>query len=88
YRRGSDVLTEFPADLGLLTGCQPVYERWEGWSAPTRGVRRYEELPDAARAYVRRLEEVTGVPVAIVSTGSDRDETLIRPDSPLADWLA
>jgi len=50
-------------------------------------VRRYEDLPDAARAYVRRLEEVSGVPAAIISTGSDRDETILRTDSILSRWF-
>ena len=87
YRRAGEVLTEFPADLNVLADCDPVYEHWEGWTTPTRGVRRYEDLPEAARAYIRRLEEVTGVAVAIVSTGSDRDETILRADSPMADWF-
>ena len=49
-----------------------------GWTTPTAGVRRYEELPDNARRYIARLEEVSGVRAAIVSTGSDRDDTIVR----------
>jgi adenylosuccinate synthase len=49
-----------------------------GWSAPTKGLRRFDALPDAARRYIARLEEVSGVPAAIVSTGSERDDTIIR----------
>jgi adenylosuccinate synthase len=77
------VLEEFPADLTRLVGCEPVYEELAGWSAPTRGRRRFEDLPPAARAYIARLEQVTGVPTAIVSTGSDRDDTIVRTDLPL-----
>ena len=51
-----------------------------GWSAPTRGLRRFADLPEAARRYVARLEEVSGVPAAIISTGSERDDTILRPD--------
>ena len=87
YRHGGTLLHEFPADLDLLAGSEPVYEFCEGWTAPTRGVRRFEDLPAAARAYVTRLEEVTGVPAAIVSTGSDREDTVVRPDSLVADWF-
>jgi adenylosuccinate synthase len=87
YRRGDAVLTDFPADLQLLEGCEPVYDTMPGWSAPTKGVRRFGDLPDAARAYIRRLEEVSGVPAAIVSTGSDRDDTIIRDDSVVASWF-
>ena len=51
-----------------------------GWSTPTAGVRRFEQLPEAARRYVARLEEVSGVRAAIVSTGSERDDTILRDD--------
>ena len=78
YQNGDRTLRDFPADLKLLAGCKPVYEELPGWRTATRGVRRYEELPAAARAYVERLEAVTGVPAAIISTGSDREETIVR----------
>jgi adenylosuccinate synthase len=77
------VLDEFPADLTRLTGCAPMYEELAGWTEPTRGCRQFEDLPAAARAYIARLEQVTGVPTAIVSTGSDRDDTIIRTELPL-----
>jgi adenylosuccinate synthase len=80
YRCGSRMLTEFPSDLGQLAACEPVYESMPGWSAPTRGVRRFADLPEAARRYVARLEEVSGVPAAIISTGSGRDDTILRED--------
>jgi adenylosuccinate synthase len=78
YRCGSKLLDDFPSDLRLLAQCEPVYEELPGWTEPTKGVRVYEELPAAARAYIARLEEVTGAPAAIVSTGSDREETILR----------
>ena len=88
YRTSAGVLTEFPADLRLLAGAEPVYERLPGWNTPTRGATRLEALPEAARRYVRRLEEVTGVDCAIVSTGSDRGETIVTPGSAVDGWLA
>jgi adenylosuccinate synthase len=78
YRLGDRVLHDFPADLKLLAACEPVYERLPGWTSPTRGARDFDALPAEAKAYVRRLEEVTGVPAGIISTGSDREETIIR----------
>ena len=78
YRCNGGVLRDFPADLKLLGACEPIYEELPGWSTPTRGARAYEDLPRQAQAYVARLEEVTGVPAAIISTGSDRDETIVR----------
>ena len=56
---------------------QPVYESMPGWSETTFGVKELEALPKAARDYIRRIEEITGVPVDIISTGPDRDETMI-----------
>ena len=58
--------------------CEPIYESMPGWSETTFGVKRWEDLPQAARDYLLRLEQVTGVPVAIVSTGPERDETIVR----------
>ncbi|HEV3062520.1 MAG TPA: adenylosuccinate synthase [Vicinamibacterales bacterium] len=78
YRCGGRTLTDFPSDLGQLAQCEPVYESVPGWSAPTKGLRRFDALPDAARRYIARLEEVSGVPAAIVSTGSERDDTIMR----------
>ena len=77
YRHGDRLLTEFPASRAVLAACEPVYERLPGWSRPIAGVRRYEDLPPAARAYLARIEELSGVPVAIVSTGSDRADTIL-----------
>lgn len=56
---------------------EPVYEEMPGWSDNTYGVTVYEELPQAAKDYIARLEELTGVPVDIVSTGPDRNETIV-----------
>jgi adenylosuccinate synthase len=80
YRCGGRVLTEFPSDTGQLAACTPVYETMPGWTTPTRGVRRFADLPANAQRYVARLEEISGVPAAVVSTGSERDETIIRDE--------
>jgi adenylosuccinate synthase len=81
YRLGDRVIDDFPADLKMLAACEPIYETLPGWTQPTRGARHVDDLPPEARAYVRRLEEVTGVPAGIISTGSDREETIIRDTS-------
>src|ERR1700681_1147363 len=78
YRCGSRTLTEFPSDIGQLAACEPIYETMPGWTSPTKGVRRFEDLPEAARRYIARLEEVSGVRAALVSTGSERDDTIYR----------
>jgi adenylosuccinate synthase len=81
YRCGGRTLTDFPSDIGQLALCEPVYESLPGWSAPTKGVRRFDALPDAARRYIARLEEVSGVRASIVSTGSERDDTIVRDEA-------
>jgi len=55
----------------------PVYESMPGWSEVTVGARRLEDLPDAAKNYISRIEELTGAPVDVVSTGPDRVETIV-----------
>ncbi len=87
YRTSGGVISEFPADLRLLAGAEPIYETLPGWSAPTKGATRYEQLPPEAQRYVSRLEAVSGVSCAIISTGSDRKETIIKDDSAVASWL-
>jgi adenylosuccinate synthase len=88
YRAGGRTLTEFPADLRCLSAAEPIYERMPGWSRPTRGVTTFDDLPEEARRYVRRLEAVTGVQCAIVSTGSDRNETIVTSGSVVDRWLS
>ncbi len=80
YRCGGRTLTEFPSDVRQLAACEPVYESMPGWTAPTAGVRALDRLPEAARRYIARLEDVSGVRAAIVSTGSERDDTIVRDD--------
>jgi adenylosuccinate synthase len=75
------VLTEMPGELAHLAACEPIYETLPGWTQPTRGVRNYDDLPSEARAYIARLEAITGVPAAIVSTGSGREETIFRKNT-------
>jgi adenylosuccinate synthase len=87
YRIGERTVNEFPADLSNAGPCEAIYETLPGWSEPTRGARDFDELPQEARNYIKRLEEVSGVPAAIVSTGSDREETIIRKGSVAAGWL-
>jgi len=80
YSCGSRTLTEFPSDLAQLAACKPVYESMPGWTSPTKGARKWTDLPDAARRYIARLEDVSGVQAAIISTGYERDDTIIRDD--------
>jgi adenylosuccinate synthase len=87
YRCRGTTLTEMPGDLAQLAACEPVYEALAGWQTPTAGARRYADLPIEAQRYVARLEEITGVPAAIISTGSAREDTIIREDSVASEWF-
>ena len=70
----SDIL---PVGAESLVGCEPIYEDMPGWSGSTVGVKHYENLPLEARNYLQRIAEICEVPVDMVSTGSDRDETIV-----------
>jgi adenylosuccinate synthase len=78
YRCRGATLTEMPGDVTQLAACEPVYETLAGWTTPTKGVRAFEDLPREARTYIARLEDITGVPAALVSTGSAREDTILR----------
>lgn len=88
YRYGGETITEFPSDLSVLEGCEPIYERLPGWGVPTAGTRDFKALPDAARRYVDRIAELTGTEVGIVSTGPAREDTILRSGSAISSWFA
>ena len=70
----SDIL---PVGAESLSECKPIYEELPGWTGTTVGIKRYEDLPENAKRYLKRIEEVCGAPVDIISTGPDRDETIV-----------
>ncbi|MDC7831879.1 MULTISPECIES: adenylosuccinate synthase [Pseudomonas] len=72
-----NLLTEAPTDADSYTGLQPVYEDMPGWSESTVGAQSLEALPANAQAYIRRIGELVGAPIDIVSTGPDRKETIV-----------
>jgi adenylosuccinate synthase len=76
-RHGEEVYQEFPASLKVLGACEPVFEVLPGWTEDISGVRRFEDLPDNARSYLRRIEELIEAPVKIVSVGPGRNETIV-----------
>jgi adenylosuccinate synthase len=76
YRLGSEVCEEMPAEVELLGQVEPVYEVYPGWQQPTGGARKLADLPAAARAYLDRLEALSGAPVRYVSVGTRRDQII------------
>lgn len=75
--QSGDVLTVPPMAAEGYENITPVYETLPGWSDNTYGVTELEALPANARAYIKRIEEITGVPIDIISTGPDRNETMV-----------
>lgn len=80
YLYNGEIIKEYPASLKVLSKVEPVYEEFAGWKTDTTKVRRYEDLPAAARAYLERLSEVTGVRLGIVSVGPNREQTIIMEE--------
>ncbi len=78
YRVDGKDLDRFPSNTSRLAQCEPVYEELPGWDAPTASATSMEQLPGAAVAYMKRIEELVGCRVQIVSTGASRDETILR----------
>jgi adenylosuccinate synthase len=80
YEKGGRRITDFPARLADLAQCAPVYTELPGWSSEISHIRDYSDLPAEARRYVSFIEEMTGVPVDMVSVGAGREETILRRD--------
>jgi adenylosuccinate synthase len=84
YKVGDQTFDYMPAGLKVQAALEPVYECMEGWSESTQGARSWKDLPGAAIKYVRRIEELIGAPVALLSTSPERDDTILMRD-PFAD---
>lgn len=79
YRCNGEKRDTLPAEVETLAECEPIYEDLPGWPGESAsGVESYAELPAAARGYLERIEELIGVPIAVVSTGADRCQTIVR----------
>ncbi|SEQ78302.1 Adenylosuccinate synthetase [Solimonas aquatica] len=77
YRVNGQEVEVPPIGAEGFAAVEPIYEEMPGWQCNTYGVTHYEDLPEAARRYLKRLEEVTGTKVAIISTGPDREHTMV-----------
>jgi adenylosuccinate synthase len=84
YRLNGKAIEHFPAGAADQTALEPIYERFPGWSESTMGARSWADLPAQAIKYIRRIEELIGAPVALLSTSPERDDTILVTD-PFAD---
>ena len=77
YECDGELLQAPPSTISRLSRCKPVLIEMEGWKEDISGVRDFDRLPEAAKAYVRKIEELTGIPVGVISVGPDRTQTII-----------
>lgn len=77
YRFKDKVIDYFPASLEDLAKCEPIYEVFDGWGEEAATAKTYDELPENAKTYLKRIEEFTGVEISIVSVGPKRDQTIV-----------
>ena len=81
YQRRGEIVKTYPTSLHVLEECKPVYETFPGWKRSTRDIRRYEDLPENAKRYITYIAEFLSVPVALLSVGKERTETVICDDT-------
>jgi adenylosuccinate synthase len=87
YRLKGQPLNEMPPDVETLTQVEPVYRTLPGWQKPTPGIRDVQELPEAARNYLNFISDELQVEIGMISTGPERDATIVPRDTKLASWL-
>lgn len=78
YMRNGELIEHYPANLDMLGECIPVYEEMPGWTEDLTDVTSYDALPEACKNYIKRIEEIVGVPAKIVSIGPKRSQTIVR----------
>ncbi len=78
YRLNGELRDILPFGAETIAECEPVYEEIPGWKESTIGLTRFEQLPPAAQRYLQRIEEICAVPVDMISTGADREQTIVR----------
>ncbi|RKY38565.1 MAG: adenylosuccinate synthase [Candidatus Omnitrophota bacterium] len=76
YRYKGEVVKELPADIKVLKECEPIYEHWKGWEEDISRIREYKDLPENAKRYLGRIEELLQVKIKIISVGSEREQTI------------
>lgn len=77
YQRDGEQIDAFPANLKELARCKPVYETVPGWEEDISSIRDFDMMPDNVKKYLRRIEELCGVPIQIISVGPDREQTIV-----------
>jgi len=76
YRKNDEIIRYFPASLKELGKCEPIYEEFDSWKEDISSIRRFEDLPDNAKKYLMRIEELVGVKIGLIGVGKDREQTI------------
>ncbi|MBI3026707.1 adenylosuccinate synthase [Candidatus Woesearchaeota archaeon] len=77
YRHKGGIISDFTTNMKILQNCQPVYEELDGWWDDLTKIKSYDKLPNNAKKYLRRIEELLKVPISIVSVGPKREQTIV-----------
>jgi len=77
YNTGKKVITDYPYELTTLDSAEPVYETFEGWSEDISSIKKYEDLPENAKTYLKAIEDFIKVPITFISVGPERTENII-----------
>ncbi|MCF6514668.1 adenylosuccinate synthase [Lactobacillus sp. S2-2] len=80
YKLNGKEISHYPANLDVLDDCEPIYEELPGWKEDTTNIKKFDDLPQNAQNYLRKVEELTGVKLAAFSVGPDREQTNILKD--------
>lgn len=78
YKKGDEIVNEFPPSLEELALCEPIYEEMDGWSGDISGAKSFDELPENAKNYIKKIEELCGCKVSMVGVGPNREQNLVR----------
>ncbi|MCX8128686.1 MAG: adenylosuccinate synthase [Clostridia bacterium] len=77
YKKDGQVINHFPASLKELAKCEPIYEEFDSWNTDISNAKSYNELPENAKKYLSRIEELVGVKVKLIGVGKDREQTIV-----------
>ena len=80
YKVGGEVRDILPVGAESLAICEPIYEEFPGWKESTVGIKSFDALPATAQTYLKRLQDLIGAPIDVISTGPDREETIMVRD--------
>ena len=77
-KKTCEIIKQYPTKVAAHYNYEPVYERFKGWKTDISGIRKFEDLPEAAKVYLNKLEEILEVPIKIISVGPNRDQTIFK----------